>query len=139
MAEIKIDVRGDERSAKFIYGMLKGLASNRKTQLNVVYDPQGLEWSTITGILDDKKFIIQPEYARNGSGVRTIYHVHVGGYEADFEEEYDTGFVNGKVTKLIQGLQNKIRENFILDQNTMRYLPRPKQPNFFQRLFGRTN
>lgn len=137
MAEIKIDIRTDEKSAKYVYGMLKNLASNKKTQLNVVYDPKGLEWSTITGILGDDKFVIQPEYTKN-NGVRTIYHVHVGGYEVDFEEEYDTGFVNGKVTKLIQGLRDKIREDFILDQNTMQYLPRPKQPNFFQRLFGRS-
>jgi len=136
MAEIKIDIRNDKKFAQFIYGMFKTLATNKKTQLSVEYCSQGLEWSKISGTLGDQKFLLEPEYQKNGSGSRTVYHLHIGGYEIEFEQEYSLDLINGKLSKIVYFLQDKVREDYILDENTKTYFPRPKQPNFFQRIFG---
>ncbi|MBR5904685.1 MAG: hypothetical protein IKZ49_04095 [Alphaproteobacteria bacterium] len=136
MAEIKVDIRNDEKFAKFIYGIFKTLATNKKVKLNVEYCSQGLEWSKITGVLGNGQFVIEPEYIKNSGSSRTIYHLHVAGYEVEFEQEYSLNLINGKLTKIVLGLQDRIRENYILDENTKVYFPRPKQPNWFQRVFG---
>ena len=137
MAKMKVDIRSDKKFANFIYGMFKALATDKKTKLDIEYCPRGLEWSKISGVLGEEKFELQPEYRKNAGSVETIYHLHIGDYETDFAQEYSTNLINGKLSHIVFYLQNKVREDYIFDENTKKYFPRPKRPNFFQRAWQR--
>ena len=132
MAYIKINVDEDKKTGKFILGEFKSLAFNSKTQFTVERTEYGLQGAKITGELNGQKFIITPIDKKRSDA----YNVKVGNYEVDIQICYNEGWMREKFTRVINGVQDRIRNEYIHDENTGQYLPRPKLPNFFQRLFG---
>lgn len=136
MAYIKININRDERTAKLILGQFKALVNNSKTELDINYNKKSglLEDSTISGVLGDSKFKLTATYE---GGVGRKYNLKVGDYEVDFDENFRYDLTEGKFTRVAVVLQNRVRQEYLFDENTQTYLKRPKQPNIFQRIFSR--
>ena len=133
MAYIKIRVSEDQKTGKLILGQFKSLAFGSKTTFNLEQTDNGIQFSKITGDLDGQKFILTP--IKNNS--TNAYNIKVGNYEVDIQKSYNgVGLIEEKFTKVIDGVHDRIKEEYMYDENTKKYLPRPKQPNFFQRIFG---
>ena len=133
MAYIKINVSADKKAGNFILGEFKSLAFNSKTEFKLENTGNGIQFSKITGELNGRKFIMTPVDSKSTNA----YNIKIGNYEVDITKSYNgVGLIEEKFTKVIDGIHDRIREEYMFDENSGKYLPRPKQPNFFQRLFG---
>lgn len=133
MAYIKINVSADKKAGNFILGELKSLAFNSKTAFTLENTGNGIQFSKITGELNGRKFIMTPVDSKSTNA----YNIKIGNYEVDITKSYNgVGLIEEKFTKVIDGIHDRIREEYMFDENSGKYLPRPKQPNFFQRLFA---
>lgn len=65
------------------------------------------------------------------------YNLKIGQYEIDFNERFDDYTIEGKISRTMSVLHDRIEKEYIFDENTQTFLSRPKQPNVFQRIFGR--
>lgn len=130
MDYIKINVSNDEEMGKYIFGMFKSLAYNSKTKFTLEQTSNGIQFSKITGVLDDKKFVLVP--VEKGSS--NSYNIKVDKYEVDIIKSYNgVGLIGEKFTRVIDFVHEKIKREYIYDENSHKYYPRPKQPNIFQR------
>lgn len=133
MAYIKINVSADKKAGDFVLGEFKSLAFNSKTEFKLENTGNGIQFSKITGELNGRKFIMSPIDSKSTNA----YNIKIGNYEVDITKSYNgVGLIEEKFTKVIDIIHDRIREGYMYDENSGEYLPRPKQPNFFQRLFG---
>lgn len=131
MAYIKINVSSDEKMGKYILGLFKSLAFNGKTKFALEQTECGIQFSKITGILENKKFVLMPVEKGNTNS----YNIKVDKYEVDIRKSYNgNGLIEEKFTKVIDGVHDRIRQEYMYDENAKQYLLRPIQPNIFQRL-----